>query len=250
VIHKRVAAVCATFIAGCAVVPTAPPDPALVVGSPDTTTSVGFESSGLAERRMKQGAAVPLGVAVVGLYGGVYGLLLSGAALATAGVGAAAGALVGTVESAMKATERGNVQAHLDSTGLVPMLDGAHGHTVLRDCFTADLPASAEARSPDQMLELSWVSLEIRPDANASASLEPRFTMVSTVIWRQREIAQTAWRKFGRATDETRYATANEWAADSGALAWAELHESCVRLAQQVRAQVDPENRATLARKP
>jgi hypothetical protein len=239
---------CAALISGCAAVPTEPTEPVLAVVTPNTATQVGFESSGLAERRAKQGASVPLVVAGVSLYGGVYGLLVAGAAVATAGVGAAAGALIGTVESAMKAGERGNVQAHLDRTGLVPLLDGAHGHRALRDCFTAGMPASLEARTPDYLLEVEWVSLELRPDGDAAGALDPRFAMSSAVVWRERKWDQTGWRKTGRLVDETRYATANEWSADNGALAWAELHDSCLRLAQQVRSQVDPDNKATLAK--
>jgi hypothetical protein len=42
----------------------------------------------------------------------------------------------------------------------------------------------------------------------------------------------------------------SEWTAESGALARSELHESCVRLAQAVIGQVDPDARARIAKTP
>jgi hypothetical protein len=235
-------------LAGCAPLPwraheKAPSPLVIATTTSETPTVVTVTAESSIHERAKQGAklfsAVPLTVSMATIYT-PYGLIGLGISAVAAGAGAAAGVAFGAVEGVVNKDVVRNLHSQVNRTGFIPLIDGAHGNAALLDCFASHVPAASGTPEVTTTLELNWVSIELVPGEDAGVELDPRLSMRSTVTWAQRPGRDRAPLTTGTFTDRTVARPIAEWMTDEGAVAWADLRQSCLRLAQQVRAQVDP----------
>jgi hypothetical protein len=234
-------------LAGCADAPmqaelTERSGEVIAVNTAAGAPTVEVETGSTIGQRAKQGAtigAVPMAVAFVA---GPYSLVLLGVGIAGATVGAAAGVVVGALElvsAAPPATQTAPILALVRDGRMHPRLDG---------CFATGMTAASPGERPSVRLDLRWESFQVVAVPGTESTDEPRVAIRSRIAWVAHRPGEMQQR--GTLSELSSFRTIEEWTADDGAVAQAELHEACARLAGAVRAQLDPAQTARLANAP